>query len=166
MAQPEANALISELSATVRYFFTSPDGIRHFREVRQLFEGALARHAAKHATAKDIDDLRQTICRCEEFLGRPEEFHRAAESFHSKLAEITGNPVFQVVEEAIAGWSGAARMRTQVANDEKALDAHRRILKAITAGDPDRAEAEMNAHLQERTRTIFDAKKKATAEGG
>lgn len=155
VARPEVDALVEDLSSTVRYFFTRPDGVRHFREVRQLFEGALVRHAAKHATAEDIEDLRATLDRCEAALGNPMEFYEAAESFHRRLAEIPGNPVFVVVEVAIAEWLAPLRQQAGGARDAIALEGHKRVFAAIVARDPDRAEAEMVTHLGERSETMI-----------
>ena len=154
VSQPEVDALVEDLSSTVRYFFTRSDGVHHFREVRQLFEGALVRHAAKHATAEDIEDLRATLERCEAALGRPMEFYEAAESFHRRLAEVPGNPVFVVVEVAIAEWLKPLRQQVGGTRDVIALEGHKRVFEAIVARDPDRAEAEMVAHLGERSETM------------
>ena len=165
VAEPQVNTLIEELSRSVRYFFTHPDGVRHFREVRQLFEGALARYAARNANEKDIEDLRETLERCAAVLGDPAAFHAAAESFHRRLAEITRNPVFVVVETAIAEWLAPGRQLAGGARDKVALEAHHRVFDAIVARDPDRAEAAMAEHLKERTHTIAEAVDAKNAHG-
>ena len=154
VVRPAAEAIIANLSISVGYFFTMPDGLRHFREVRQLFECALVRHAAKHAVEQDIEDLRATLGRCEALLGDPVAFYEAAESFHRKLAEIPGNPVFVVIEDAIAKWLAPPRLKVGGVGDAVALAAHQKVFEGIAAHDPDRAEEAMRAHLQERTGTI------------
>lgn len=161
VVRPSPKTVIEELSRSVRYFFTSPDGVRHFREVRQLLDCALARHAARNATEQDIEDLRETLERCEAALGRPLEFYEAAEDFHHKLAEIPGNPVFIAVEKAIHDWLEPPRLKAGGAQDPVALAAHRRVFEAIVAGNADEAENAMIDHLQERTRTIVGAANKA-----
>ncbi len=84
----------------------------------------------------------------------PELRHRidADVRFHRVLAEATGNPVFVLILQALAGFLRESRSRTL--NDsgvEQAAAEHRTILDAVRARDGEAARRAMCEHLWNAT---------------
>jgi DNA-binding GntR family transcriptional regulator len=127
-------------------------------EVRLAVEGAGARLAAERATPEDRD-------RCAELL---EELERAADErderglieldqrIHRHVYRCTHNDFLErTLEEyyvlTLRIWFLAL---DRVARLEDAVREHRELLKAIRAGDPDRAELVMRRHIAGFERAI------------
>jgi GntR family transcriptional repressor for pyruvate dehydrogenase complex len=149
VTRPTPEVLVGQLSGAARHFLAQPDGVRHFQEARRLFEAGLARHAAEHAGADDLGQLKAALDANEAALGDLAEFERTDVGFHFVLAQIPRNPIFTALHHALGEW--LIHQRTISLRVEgaalRAFDAHRRIFDAVSAHDADRAEREMLAHL-------------------
>lgn len=119
-------------------------------DARKALEPSLAGHAATAATDEQLEELRGSVERMAESeqaggAGFIEENAR----FHSLVAEASHNPVLQTFWLAIR--SIVDGQEVGVRYDEKArtavAGAHRRVLDAIEARDPERAAAEMSKHV-------------------
>jgi len=148
---PTSGALVNELAGAVRYYLSQPSGVRDFQGARALLEVGLARHAALNAQPKDLDALKAALEANEKALGQVERFIDTDVAFHYVLAEIGENPIFTTLLTALAEWLRGQRGSSVNApgSPEAAVAAHKRIYEAIAARDPDRAEREMRAHLQQ-----------------
>ena len=73
------------------------------------------------------------------------------------LAEITGNPIFAALHDAMSGWLKEQRIVTLDAPRQEriAYKAHVEIYEAIAARDPDKAEAAMAEHLRQLEDTFW-----------
>jgi DNA-binding FadR family transcriptional regulator len=149
--QPSAETLVSELSGAARHLLSQPNGIRYFQQARALFEIALARHAAAHATPEQVGALEDALSANEATIGRHPAFEKTDIAFHYLLAEIPANPIFTALHSAIAAWLFEQRSTSAHARgaDRAAYRAHKRIYEAVAAHDPDAAEKAMKDHLHE-----------------
>lgn len=161
VAMPTASAVLTGMMPAVRQMLSTAEGQRHFQGVRLLFETGLARQAARSATDKDIRRLETLLKRNEAAVGHTEAFIATDVAFHFALAEMTGNPVFISLHEAMSGWLTEQRVVTlqDPAQDRIAYQAHCAIFAAIAARDPDRAETAMREHLEQLAGTYWSQKR-------
>lgn len=157
VAMPTAQGVVSGMGSAIRQMLSTAEGQRHFQGVRFFFETALARHAAREASADHIARLKAKLVANREAIGDRVKFIETDVAFHFVLAEITGNPVFAALHDALSEWLKEQRVVTLDApHQEKiAYKAHVEIHEAIAARDPDRAEAAMAAHLRQLEETFW-----------
>lgn len=146
---PTADHISAFLGANIS-LLSQAEGVSldEFLELRELLEIPAARFAAQRRTAQDIERLEQAIPDDPRDLGIEEQF-TINKGFHSVVVECCGNtlltiaaqPVFSVLQTHLRRSTLGKRFFAQVSNDHEAIAA------AITAGDPDAAEAEMRRHL-------------------
>jgi GntR family transcriptional regulator, transcriptional repressor for pyruvate dehydrogenase complex len=127
-------------------------------EVRATLEVEIAGHAAERASAADV----AAIASCEKTLDRTrkaDDAARADVAFHREIARATGNEYYVIMLDSIrdvlvtAQIPGLANPRTR----EYVRGAHRVILEAIAAGDPEGARSAMREHLAEAARRLSEA---------
>ena len=164
VTRPTPEAVVGGLSGAARHMLSQPDGIRQFQDARAFFEIGLARHAAKHATASDLRALGAALETNRQSIGDLAKFERTDVDFHYVLAVIPQNPIFPALHSAIAEWLVEQRHVTLAypGQNKIAYRAHKAIHDAIVAGDPDRAERVMRAHLGQ----ISSAYWRAMSENG
>lgn len=128
---------------------TGPQNLEHLKEARRLFEIGMVRAGAPRATADDVADLRVLIERQRGALGDPPAFVGADIDFHRRIAALVGNPICTAVAEAMLGWLFRfhADLLLWSGHEAITLAEHAAIVDAIEAGEPERAAAEMAAHL-------------------
>ncbi len=164
VTQPTPTLLVAELSGAARHMLAQPTGVRHFQHARALFEVALARDAARHASADDVVSLEVALLANEEAIADRQRFIETDVAFHFVLAQITRNPIFTALHTAIAEWLKEQRATSagQSGSPEAACRAHRRIYEAIARADADAAEAAMAAHLGEVERFYWQSREGGT----
>ena len=157
VAMPTASGVMSGMGSAVRQMLSSPEGQRHFQGVRFFFETGLARDAARRATPELVKRLRSALAANEAAVCDRLTFIETDVAFHFVLADFTGNPIFAALHDAMSGWLKEQRVVTLEAEGQEriAVEAHRAIFLAIEAGDPDRAEAAMAAHLHQLAATFW-----------
>ena len=166
VTRPTPQVMFETLSGAARHLLAGADGIRHFQEVRTFFEVGLARHAAEHATATDMDELRRALAANEAAIGNPTAFERTDVAFHYVLALMPRNPIYIAIHQAIAAWLTEQRhvsLQREGQNDV-AYQAHRAVFEAIAARDADRAERVMRGHMEQVIKTYWEIK--GNADGG
>lgn len=150
VTRPSARNLVRELSGAARQLLADPEGIRQFQHARRLFECALAREAATVATDEGIAALRSAF---EANRDAPTLQHAvdADIEFHYRIAHMSGNPVLTALHSALGEWLREQRTTSVQVTGARpdATAAHKRILDAVAARDPERAERAMRAHLEE-----------------
>jgi DNA-binding FadR family transcriptional regulator len=157
---PRAEALVAELSGTVRMFLASERGTREFQSARRFFEPAVARFAAMHATPDDVDQMEAALDACEKSVATPERFVDADVAFHFAIVQATHNQLLIALHRAVLDWLREQRVSSiEPAGSAKAAQrAHRKVCEAIRAGDADRAEQAMVDHLNEVERYYWTAR--------
>jgi DNA-binding FadR family transcriptional regulator len=160
VTRPSATGLLEELSPSIRHMLQAPDGIRHFQGARMLFEVALARHAAQHATATNLEALEGALSRNKKALNDLDVFVETDVAFHFVIAEIARNPIVTSLLQAMASWLREQRVATirRPGAATIAFRAHNRIYKAISQNDPDAAERAMRQHLADVSRIYWRAR--------
>jgi len=75
-------------------------------------------------------------------------------AFHRVLMEMSGNPIFLAVHEALVEWLIGQRIPVADADRENrvSFDGHRRVVDAIRARDDEAAGRAMREHLENARR--------------
>jgi GntR family transcriptional regulator, rspAB operon transcriptional repressor len=127
--------------------------------IRQALESATVEHAARIATAADIEFLDEIIARQRFFSERRDlnAFHEADEAFHEAIAKIGGHPGIWAVLKSVKVQIDRVRRLTLPALDrfQFILDDHLTIRNTIMAHDTSSALNAMKRHL---TAVIPDVK--------
>lgn len=160
VSRPTTATVLEGLSASVRVAMATDDGMRNFQAARGLFEVALARNAAKHASAEQVEALRNALQRNKKAIGNAQEFEKTDVIFHYEIARIAGNPLFVGMHAALIGWLTEQRTVSLrgVNVDRSAYRFHKTIFEAIEARDPDRAERAIEQHLNAVTAMFWKIK--------
>jgi len=124
----------------------------HVFEVRLAIESRTAYLAAERHTDEQLQQLRELV---EGFRRYKTEGHEAATStdleFHLLIARMSGNPLFPILLEALAGFvtfAQEASCRDVPHRSQRAVWAHESIADALADRDAERARIEMEAHLR------------------
>lgn len=128
---------------------TSPESLEHLKEARSFFERGMVRRAAEVATAEDVADLREIHARQEAAAGDAPAFIRADMAFHTRVAQVTGNPIYVAVSEMMLGWLQEyhTHMLIWQGRSDQTLAEHAEVIDRIEAHDPDGAEQALTRHL-------------------
>lgn len=149
VTRPTPQSVVDNLSVTARHMLAGPGGVQNFQGVRIFFEAGLARHAALHATKRDLADFEAALEANRESIGDIKDFERTDVAFHYVLALIPRNPIFVAIHAAFAEWLLEQRQTTLAPGiDVIAYEAHRAIFEAVAARDADQAERAMRDHLE------------------
>jgi DNA-binding FadR family transcriptional regulator len=128
---------------------TSPGTLEHLKQARMFFERGMVREAAAKASEREVEALRSTFARQRQGLGHADAFIAADMKFHTQIAAISKNPIFEAVSETMLGW--LRRYHTEMliwsGKEELTLAEHEEIIAKIAAHDPDGAEQAMIRHL-------------------
>lgn len=145
-----ADAVLQQGDAVARMLLSAaPQNLEHLKSARRLFEIGMVRIAAPQATPADVAELRELIERQREQLGDAAAFIRADIAFHVRIAELSGNPIFTAVSQAMLGWLFRYHSNLLIwsGHEKTTLAEHTAIVDMIEAGDGDRAATAMEDHL-------------------
>lgn len=144
---------------------STPEGLAHLEDVREIFEPEIAARAAVRAESKQLSAMRDAIEAMERSLDDAGAYIEADLDFHLALAEAAQNPLVLTLIDSIVGLLRAQRTRVFQAPDGPARGQHhhRRILRAVESHDPDAARAAMQSHLEQ---VREDAQADAVADAG
>ncbi|HEV2521288.1 MAG TPA: FadR/GntR family transcriptional regulator [Candidatus Acidoferrales bacterium] len=144
---PSAESLINPLTTVLlrqRVFLSE------LLEFRAMIEPVLARRAAKHASAKDVERLEEILRRQQEKVDRGELAVEEDSEFHNTIAMAAKNSVVLKVLDVFMDLLRESREESlQVEGRlQKSLEGHRQILHAIQRRDPVGAENAMRRHIE------------------
>ncbi|MGX1260635.1 DNA-binding FadR family transcriptional regulator [Sinorhizobium fredii] len=142
--QPTAQSLLRQVDAAAKIMLSaSSDSLEHLKNARIFFERGMVREAASRATAADVAALEETLKRQRAALGDSEAFVAADMAFHSRIAEISGNPIFSAVSEAMLGWLREyhTEMLIWTGKENVTLSEHAEIIDCIRRGKARRGRA-------------------------
>jgi GntR family transcriptional regulator, transcriptional repressor for pyruvate dehydrogenase complex len=118
-------------------------------ESRQELEGVCAALAARHASAAQVDQLRESVGITAELVSDPVRFTLENVRFHRLISEATGNDVIIAVSAALSDLF--FKETVNVNYSESALRAtvraHTRVVKALSERDSEVARAAMMKHV-------------------
>jgi DNA-binding FadR family transcriptional regulator len=152
-----ARSLFRQVDLTAKIMLSqSADSLEHLKSARIFFERGMAREAAVKATAGDIEDLQLILEEQHDSLGQADEFISADMRFHTRIAQITGNPLYVAVSEAMLAWLKQyhTEMLIWTGKEKYTLVEHKEILNCLAAHDVEGAEASVLRHL-ERSRALY-----------
>lgn len=152
-----AQSIFRQVDLTAKIMLSqSNDSLENLKSARIFFERGMAREAAQRATEADIAELKRIIERQRESLGNAEDFISADMQFHTRIAQISGNPIFMAVSEAMLAWLREYHtdMLIWTGKEKFTLVEHEEILDRLAANDADGAEAAVLKHL-ERSRALY-----------
>ncbi len=155
--QLTARSIFRQVDLTAKIMLAqSADSLDHLKSSRIFFERGMAREAAVKATPVDITDLRDIIEEQRRSLGNAEDFIAADMQFHTRIAQISGNPIFVAVSEAMLAWLKAYHtdMLIWTGKEKFTLVEHEQILDCLAANDANGAEAAILKHL-ERSSALY-----------
>lgn len=138
--------------AVVRTF--TDDDVAHLLEVRSALEVLAARRAAERGHPDGLAALDGALAREDHAAARGDAVgaRRAAADFHEALLAAAGNSVLEEVAAVTA-----SRARWLLARHEdrgEMADEHRLLLAAVRAGDPEKAQQLVLAHLETSRRAL------------
>lgn len=150
VCQLTARSITQQVDLTAQIMLaTSPRSLDHLKQARAFFERGMVREAALKASRTEVDRLRDTIDRQRAALGDADRFIAEDMRFHTEIATISGNPIFEAVSEALLGWLRSYHNELLIwsGKENYTLAEHGAILAAIEARDADAAERAMEQHL-------------------
>jgi GntR family transcriptional repressor for pyruvate dehydrogenase complex len=148
---PDPKAVIASLEMLLRRNRAS---LLNLVEVRRPLESEIAALAAERSNDEHLRQLEHAI---HELAAAPtlEQRIEADVKFHRILGEATGNPVFVLLLETLAGFLRESREQTLAYSGvEVALKGHRAVFEAIRLRDSDKARGAMLEHLCLATRDL------------
>lgn len=155
-----AQSIFRQMDMTAKIMLAkSSDSLEHLKNARIFFERGMAREAAQKATADDIVSLRDILEHQRDSLGNADAFISADMEFHTRIARISGNPIYVAVSEAMLAWLQEYHtdMLIWTGKEKFTLAEHEEIIACLEARDPDAAEQAVLKHL-ERSRALYTAK--------
>lgn len=148
--QLSARSLFQQVDLTAQILLSaSPDSLEHLKQARRFFERGMAREAAQRAEPADIAALRGILDQQAKAVSEPKQFIAYDMRFHTQIAAISGNPIFEAVSEAMLSWLRQyyTEMLTWSGRENVTLVEHEAIIDHIARHDADGAEALMVKHL-------------------
>lgn len=157
VTMPTATHIFTGMAPAVRQLLSTDDGQHHFQRARMFFEIGLVRGAARDAAQENLEALALALAENQKAIGNRDEFTRTDVAFHLEIARIADNPIFLALHDQISDWLREQRIVTlaEPGQEVTACQAHKAILDAIVARDPDRAENAMRQHLQQLSETYW-----------
>jgi DNA-binding FadR family transcriptional regulator len=152
-----ARSLFQQVDLSAQILLSaSPDSLEHLKQARRFFERGMAREAAQRATPADIAGLREILDLQAKAVEQPKQFLACDLRFHTRIASISGNPIFEAVSEAMLSWLRQyyTEMLTWSGRENVTLVEHAEIIERIASHDADGAEAIMVKHL-DRSSALF-----------
>ncbi|WP_337270570.1 transcriptional regulator NanR [Oryzifoliimicrobium ureilyticus] len=152
-----AQSIFRQVDLTAKIMLNqSSDSLEHLKSARIFFERGMTREAAQRASESDITELREIIDLQRKSLGNADDFISADMRFHTRIAQISGNPIFVAVSEAMLAWLKQfhVQMLIWTGKEKFTLVEHEEIVERLAARDADGAEAAILKHL-ERSRALY-----------
>jgi len=132
----------------------TPDQFREMFEARAALEAVTARGAAQHAEPEMIQQMKKLLhqasrsVECEDRTGHI----RSDQTFHRLIAQASGNSIVSEMTEKLIDRFQMFFIRTTVNDSYAGLNRghqeHLKILDAIEAGQPSKAEQYMVDHIE------------------
>ena len=150
-------------SITGHLLSSSPENLKHLMEARQVFESGVAFLAAKRCTEESLVKLEQRLDKMRSCMNNREQFLKADQAFHTTIAEMSGNPIFHALSQAMFKWLSGHHIDYQQnllgvpELEALTIDEHQEIYKQIARKDPDGASRKISEHIL-RVNKLFDQK--------
>ena len=147
---------------------TDPDGrqLIYLTELRQAIEPVAAAMAASRASDEDISLIANAVQAMEASVDSVQAFLAADLRFHIQVLHASGNPFFAPVANVVSSalLSSLRVTNRKPADNATSVPVHQRVLKAIRAHKPAKAEAAMRALLLDAAARIQQNVKQGSDE--
>lgn len=150
VAAPAMEDLIKQLGTSIRHLLVhSKSSLDHMKEARISLEAGMANLAAERCSAADLEDLAQILTKQEAAREDTKQFMALDGDFHARVAEISRNPIFSLVVQAVFDWLKEFHVDhvSKPGLEDLTMAEHRAIFDAIKAGDGPSAARTMREHL-------------------
>jgi DNA-binding FadR family transcriptional regulator len=146
ISKPNTDTVSSAIGRIIRMDNINNDNLH---DIRLILETSAARLAARNSGPEELQHLDDVIKKMSDLSIPPDERISLDADFHATIARAGGNELLRMFVEVmtillsqymVKGMSGGEGMK-------KTLKQHRKILEAIRAGDPDKAEKAIRDHL-------------------
>ncbi len=129
---------------------------------RQVLECQIVRYAAQLATKKDIEVMEETIDAMSKNKKNLELCTEKDIEFHNLLLKASGNVVFEIMIAPVSELLRKSRSITlEYRGVDIAIEAHTKILAAVSNHDPQAAYDAMGKHLSVTEETIKEIEKQS-----
>ena len=128
----------------------STDEARQVFAVRRMLEAEMTRAFVRGRTPARIKALKEHVAQERAALGRDDAAQRneLLGDFHVRMAELLGNEVLaQILRDLTSRCSLITLMYQSASAAEHSQQEHTRIVRALAAGDEERAVQQMTEHL-------------------
>lgn len=151
IATPDSSHLSRLLNLRIAGASIADEQLQQFREIVEVGNARLAARNRTPEAIEAIDDAMRVLAD----VSDAEQLHHADVAFHAAVARAADNDLCELILEALEPalwqlrrrvWSGWVARGGELG---PILDAHRRILEAIRAGDESGAAAMMAEHLSQ-----------------
>lgn len=152
-----AGVAFNQLDDIAKLLLSSePANIDYLKQVRHILELGTVKLAAEKCTSKDAADLAGLIEAQRLELGNAEAFMKADVAFHTRLAQISGNPLIHSITEMMLTWlfEYHSSLLLWSGREERTLEDHSAILQFLTSNDVSGATRAMEDHLN-RSKSNF-----------
>jgi DNA-binding FadR family transcriptional regulator len=161
-----AESIIGQFSDTALHLLSnSQELLDNLQDARLMFESALARHAAEHATRADIETLREALEAHRASIDDPQRFFETDMAFHRAIAAVSRNPILVAVSTAMLQWLEKFHQESVRAPgvERTTLAEHVKLFERIAARDPEGAAKVIGRHLS-RVRKRYATQTRVTRD--
>jgi GntR family transcriptional repressor for pyruvate dehydrogenase complex len=136
------------------------EGVLQLLQVREALEGLSVRLAAARRRRADIARLRRNVERSRRAVVGPQVDKRLMQTldteFHTLLASASGNPFLEALITLVVTALREERedLFAVPGRPEQSVQAHEAILRAVAAGDPERAAGALRDHVASVRATV------------
>jgi DNA-binding FadR family transcriptional regulator len=149
-----AEDILAQIDSTTRHLLSSSiKNLEHLREARQVFEVGVVKLAIQRASSNSISKLQEKLEHMRRSKGDRAEFVKADQSFHSTIAEISGNPILIAVSQAMFKWLSESHHNDHQnllgvpGLEDLTLKEHEAIFEHFVNEDPNGAAKAISDHI-------------------
>ena len=132
--------------------------------IRMRLEGLASRQAAKSISAKDLEELRESVELSEFYIRKRDTEHlkELDSKFHEIIYRASSNPrLDKILSELHRNIRVYRKLSLSVSDRlERSVEEHREILSAIESGNADEADRLMTDHIRQAMESVLSAAKK------
>jgi DNA-binding GntR family transcriptional regulator len=132
--------------------------------IRMRLEGLASRQAAKSISAKDLEELRESVELSEFYIRKRDTEHlkELDSKFHEIIYRASSNPrLDKILSELHRNIRVYRKLSLSVSDRlERSVEEHREILSAIESGNADEADRLMTDHIRQAMESVLFAAQK------
>jgi DNA-binding GntR family transcriptional regulator len=132
--------------------------------IRMRLEGLASRQAAKSISAKDLEELRESVELSEFYIRKRDTEHlkELDSKFHEIIYRASSNPrLDKILSELHRNIRVYRKLSLSVSDRlERSVEEHREILSAIESGNADEADRLTTDHIRQAMESVLSAAKK------